>query len=57
MDYTTAEQIIEKEKAGHVIHIMPRKLLVRIDGHKMFKISPATVNIYNYYKKYNWICK
>ena len=56
MDYLTAKTIIDKEKKGMVVQIYPRKLMVCISGFKYYKISPATLARYEYYKKYNWLC-
>ena len=57
MDFITSETIIQKENAGHVVSIYPRKHQVCIDGFKYYKVSSGTLNIYNYFKKTGFLVK
>lgn len=51
MDFITSATLIDLTKAGHIIHIMPRKLIACVDGFKHYKINTGTKNQFEYWKK------
>ena len=51
MDYLTFKHLKEYHDKGCSFTIYPRKLEICVNGFKYFRISPATVNKWNYYKK------
>ena len=55
MNYITAKQIIEAERAGRIIAIYPRKHIVCLDGFKYYKVSGGVIDRYKYFKKTGWL--
>ena len=39
MKTITKKQIEQLKKTNHAVHIYPRKKIVRVDGHKCYKLS------------------
>ena len=55
MDFITAKQIIDKENAGNVVAVYPRKHIVCINGFKYYKINAGTLARYKYFKKHGFL--
>ena len=56
-NWITAQQAIDLEKTGHVVHIMPRKMMIRVDGFKLYKANTCTIETIKYWRKTGFICK
>ena len=35
----TWPEIIRLRESGHVAHVMPRKRMVRVDGHRLYRLA------------------
>ena len=50
-DFITAKQAIDLEKKGHVVYVMPRKMMVRVDWFKTYKANTCTLETIKYWRK------